>query len=378
MRTIALICLLALAPFAVSAQVDSTRDAHRLKVIALPGVFSSPETSLGFGVIGIGTFRLPQEGAETRTSQVSVGVSYTLLNQFLFYLPYQLYWKQERWKSYGELGWYKYFYRYYGIGPGHGAEGEENYDVRYPRIRLNLMRRVGKSVSLGGGYVFDNFNITHFDSTGVLQQHLITGTEGGIISGVGPVVNVDTRDNIFEPYHGILAEASVLAFTSALGSDFGYGQASLEVSGFIPLARPKPNAHGYRLMRPVLALNVLATGISGDAPFYALGLLGGTRHMRGYYEGYFRDNIMVQGQAELRMPLFPERTGLRQRLGVTAFAGSGTVAPRVDALAVDDVVFTAGGGLRVLLDRKQGINLRVDYAVGRDVSGFYLTIGEAF
>ena len=87
---------------------------------------------------------------------------------------------------------------------------------------------------------------------------------------------------------------------------------------------------------------------------------------------------MIEGQAEVRWPLFNRWKGNWKRFGVVGFAGLGTVAPTVKTLSLGEVAYTCGAGLRILLDRRQGINLRVDRTRGRDTSGFYLTIGHAF
>ena len=325
-----IVVLLCACGFTSSAQVDSTASKRKAKFLALPGVFSSPETSLGFGVVGLTTFRFKNESDSSQTSQINIGAAYTLLDQFLLYLPYQFFWNEQRYKF------------------------------------------------VGGRYAFDNFNITRFDTTGVLQDRQIAGTAGGAISGLGPIVNYDTRDNIFQPYKGILAELSFLLNDEAIGSAYNFTQTSLEVSGYIALKKPKALPANRRPIRPVLALNMLAVAAGGNAPFNALGLLGGTKRMRGYYEGYFRDKRMIEGQAEFRIPLFANNAGFLQRFGVVAFGGLGTVAPTYKSLNLQDLVHTYGGGLRFQLDRKQGINLRVEYGLSATTSGFYLSIGEAF
>ena len=378
MRRTTIIALLCACSFTSTAQVDSTASLRKAKFLVLPGVFSSPETSLGFGIVGLTTFRFKNESDTSQTSQINIGAAYTLLDQFLLYLPYQFFWNEERYKLYGELGFYKYFFLFHGIGADHEGEKLETFDVRFPRVRINFLKRFGDRTFVGGRYAFDDFNITRFDTTGVLKDRLITGTAGGAISGIGPVVNYDTRDNIFQPYKGILAELSFLLNDGAIGSTYNFTQTSLEVSGYIALTGPKKFPENRRPIRPVLALNILAVAADGNAPFNALGLLGGTKRMRGYYEGYFRDKRMIEGQAEFRIPLFANKAGFLQRFGVVAFGGLGTVAPTYMALNLQDIVHTYGGGLRFQLDRKQGINLRVDYALSATTSGFYLSIGEAF
>ncbi|MBP7156563.1 MAG: BamA/TamA family outer membrane protein [Flavobacteriales bacterium] len=373
-----IVVLLCACGFTSSAQVDSTASKRKAKFLALPGVFSSPETSLGFGVVGLTTFRFKNESDSSQTSQINIGAAYTLLDQFLLYLPYQFFWNEQRYKLYGEVGYYKYFFLFHGIGADHEGENLESFDVRFPRVRINFLKRFGDRTFVGGRYAFDNFNITRFDTTGVLQDLRIAGTAGGAISGLGPIVNYDTRDNIFQPYKGILAELSFLLNDEAIGSAYNFTQTSLEVSGYIALKKPKALPANRRPIRPVLALNMLAVAAGGNAPFNALGLLGGTKRMRGYYEGYFRDKRMIEGQAEVRIPLFANNAGFLQRFGVVAFGGLGTVAPTYKSLNLQDIVHTYGGGLRFQLDRKQGINLRVEYGLSATTSGFYLSIGEAF
>ena len=223
----------------------------------------------------------------------------------------------------------------------------------------------------------DDFTITRTDSTGILRDPSLVGSRGGRISGLGPVVNLDTRDNIFQPYRGVIAEFSFLVYNTSIASRYNFSQASLEVSKYIPLRKITTDAN-KRLIQPILGLNLLTVVADGQVPFNALGVLGGTKRMRGYYEGYYRDKRMIEGQAEFRIPLFNKSTNFLQRFGVVGFGGLGTVAPEFNKLAVDQVVYTYGGGLRMQLDRKQGINLRVDYGRSANTSGFYLSIGEAF
>lgn len=348
------------------------------KVLALPIVFSTPETNVGFGALGLVTFRFKDEPRSSRTSQFGAGVSYTLFNQFLLYLPYQFFWKNEKHKLYGELGYYKYFYYFHGIGPASSGKQRESFDVNFPRVRINFLERFGRQIYLGGRFAYDNLNITRFDTTGVLQDRMITGTTGGAISAIGPVVNVDTRDAIFIPYRGILAEGSFLVNNGALGSSYNFVQTSVELSGYIPLKKLPDAPSAWRLNQPVLGLNLLMYAADGDVPFNAMGMIGGPKHMRGYYEGYFRDRKMIEGQAEFRLPLFNNWSGNWKRFGAVAFGGLGMVAPTLNAFALNELGYTYGGGLRVLLDRKQGINLRVDYALSATTSGFYLGIGEVF
>ncbi|MEN0004414.1 MAG: hypothetical protein AAF798_09730 [Bacteroidota bacterium] len=97
------------------AQQDSIPD-KRINFFAVPLVFLTPETSWGFGAASVLSFKLPSQAAEHRPSQLQLGGAYTLNDQILLYLPFQFFAKQDRYNIYGELGYYRYNYFYYGIG----------------------------------------------------------------------------------------------------------------------------------------------------------------------------------------------------------------------------------------------------------------------
>jgi len=40
--------------------------------------------------------------------------------------------------------------------------------------------------------------------------------------------------------------------------------------------------------------------------------------------------------------------------------------------------YSVGGGIRFLINQKEKLNIRLDFAYGKNSSGMYITIGEAF
>lgn len=99
--------------------------------------------------------------------------------------------------------------------------------------------------------------------------------------------------------------------------------------------------------------------------------MGGSYVMRGYFEGRFRDKSLLVFQAEYRMPLF-------WRLGAVGFVGVGNVAEKFSQLDLGNLKSAYGIGLRFLFDRKERIQLRMDIGWGKNSSGFYFSIFEAF
>jgi len=106
-------------------------------------------------------------------------------------------------------------------------------------------------------------------------------------------------------------------------------------------------------------------------PFQRLSKLGGSLLMRGYYEGRYRDHDLIVAQAEYRLPLW-------RRFGLTGFAGIGDVADKISRFRSREMKTSAGLGLRYMLIPEEKMNLRFDFGFGKDTSGFYVTITEAF
>jgi len=362
---IPLIFILTSAIGTLSAQAQSNAQdsawIRKSSLVALPIVFYTPETRLGGGAAGVFAFRFRGEPDSLRPSQLQIGLAYTLENQLLAYLPFQIFYDRANYNSYGEIGYYRYFYRYFGLGNSTEEANEEIYNATYPRLRLNVLRLVRPNLYLGFRYWFDSYKITERADDGELIQNKITGSQGGIISALGAVANYDSRDNIFFPSKGALIEAVWLHNTESLGSAFNFNRFSIDASTY----------HTFS-WEHTLAANAFTDMTFGDVPFFQLAFIGGTKKMRGYWEGRFRDKKLWMLQTEYRLPLF-------WRLGAVAFGGMGSVAPTISEFSEQEVHFSYGAGLRVRLSEREKINVRIDVGIDETGNWFpYLTVGEAF
>ena len=119
----------------------------------------------------------------------------------------------------------------------------------------------------------------------------------------------------------------------------------------------------------ILALNIYSEFTNGDAPFNQLALMGGPKRMRGIFEGRFRDDHFLTFQSEYRFPIWRKIKGV-------IFGSVGSVGSQEDSF--QNTLFTYGLGMRFGISKNEKINLRLDYGFGKNSSGIYLTIGEAF
>lgn len=338
---------------------DSTK-TKRYKIIGLPLFFYVPETKFGGGGAGLITFKFKKDSVNTRPSSVQFGVAFTQLKQTLIYLPYQLWLKNEKYNVFGEVGYYRYNFFFWGIGNKQPFDRQELYDVQFPRFKFNALKRVAPFTYVGIKYNFDDFQITRVDSGGLLSHCKIAGSKGGIVSSLGIVVKYDNRDNLFYPTKGYFAELSFQVDDKTIGSSFNNNRIILDASTYFTTK-----------FHHTLALNYYAVAGNGEIPFNQMALLGGTKKMRGFYEGRFRDKNLMMLQAEYRAPLF-------WRFGAVAFISAGDVANKYENFKLDQFKLAYGGGLRFMLDKKQKVNIRLDIGWADPKPNFYLTVIEAF
>jgi len=345
-------------------KIDTTQKFIRNpNLFGLPLVFFTPETGWGGGVAGGFTFLLPNEPEDGRRSNVQLAFSYTERNQILVFLPFKTYWNKSVDQFYGELGYFDFSDLFYPVGNEHDEKVqesfEEEYRFTYPRIRLNYLRRVDKKNYVGLRWWFDDLSITETEEGGILDEGNLLGSDGGFVTGAGLLYQFDTRDDINYTKEGTFFEMVLYMSDAIIGSDFNHRKIYLDYRKFW-----SKNKH-------VFAFNGYSRLTFGNVPFDELSLLGGAKRMRGYYEGFYRDKLMGVVQGEYRFPLYKRFSGV-------AFTSFGMVTDKFSNIESEYIRPSGGVGLRFLLAPKDNLNIRVDYGIGRNTSGFYLTVGEAF
>jgi len=170
----------------------------------------------------------------------------------------------------------------------------------------------------------------------------------------------DKRDSTFYPTKGSLFDATGDFFDESLGSKRQYQNYKVEYNAYREVGE-----------KQVLAYRGMICSANQSVPFYDLCLFGTNSDLRGYTGGEFQNRRMFAAQAEYRREL-------KGRLGVVAFGGIGGIAKRWNAFRSDELLPAAGAGLRFKLDKKNHINYRVDFAVGREGHTLSIGVGEAF
>ncbi len=341
---------------------DSLSQANKPKLSGFPIAYYTPETGVAVGALGLLTWNWKNDSVGAKKSSATLGFAYTQRKQILFYLPFSLFLKNDNWRFNGELGFYEYVYFFYGIGNVSGSfeDKQEQFDISFPRFRSTVMRKFAPNFFFGFRYAFDGYYDLKTEVNGQLEANRPTGIEAGINSGLGPAVLFDSRSSVFYPRSGWLVDVNSTIDLGKLVSDYQYSRLIADVSYFF-----SPFKHS------VIGINGYYQQNTGDVPFYQLSLLGGSKRLRGQFEGEFRDKFAWQSQIEWRQEFL-------KNWGVTAFLGVGWVAPNWESWQLKNHHIGYGVGMRYKLNKKDHVNIRLDVGFGNGKIYPYLTIGEAF
>ena len=326
----------------------------------IPVAFYLPETSLAGGASGIFTFKKASAPKKERPSQILFAAIATLKKQVEFICVYEIYKSQRKHRFKGELGYYRYFYNYYGIGSDSRAEDREVYNVNFPRAHFSYARRLYKAFNLGIGYKMDRFDIYERKEGGLLDVTRPIGWEGGFKSNVMALFFVDTRDNINAPNRGVYAELTAEHSLGWFYSDFDYLKMDIDLRYFTDLKNDW-----------VLGHQLWITHTTSGTPFYDLAHISTASRSRGFDDRRFINYSLATLQSELRFPI-------KGRFRASAFYSYNVMPDKWSNLFANEEFLTYGIGLRYILNAENRTNVRLDIARGDGKINFYLTANEAF
>lgn len=340
---------------------DSVQARKKLSLTPFPALFSTPETGIGYGALVIPVYNFGKDTL-TRNSNGQLLAYYTQKKQFAVELSYNIFTNAERFNITGNASYYDFAILYYGTGNQNTLADSSLISYKLLFFQNRILKKIKNYIFLGGQFQINRLNDLRFNNpNSKLRERSEAELNGGIISGLGPAFLYDSRNNPLNTTQGWYAEAGTYLNRKALGSEFNFTRYTLDVRKFLPLSS-----------KVVLAFQGVGTFSSGQVPFREMAMLGGGKIMRGFYFGRFRDRQLIAVQSEYRHQVLP-------RLGLVAFGSIGKVGNQVSDLGLTNLKTSAGAGLRLMLNRKERLNIRIDYAVGSDqASGFYFAIGEAF
>lgn len=345
------------------SRLDDTVSVDKKGIFVLPLLYYTPDTRWAFGGAGVYYFKTPPKydyEKLTRVSYIQFLADYTQNKQLDVWGLWNIFTRNENYLFKGEVRYRNFPDRFFGIGNNTPSSNEELYEYSLVSVKSLALKKIRPSLFVGIDYHFEYEYGFKYTEGGVLEQGTITGYNGGVGSAIGAVGIYDSRDNAINSRTGKLIELSTYIYTKALGSTFSFFSLNGLYQHHWPIKK-----------RQSLALQTKLRLSYGAVPFLDLSVAGGDDMLRGYPKYRYRDNHFFGTQLEYRYPLF-------WRVGMVTFAGIGDVFNSLNDVKAYTLKYSIGSGLRFAVNPSERLNIRFDYAVGREGGYFYFSVAESF
>lgn len=317
--------------------------------------YSEP-TSLGFGLLAAGLYRIDRTDSVSPPSDVSLFVNLSISGFYAVGLSGNSIFSRNGRRLTYALTFSSSPRNLWGRGYHDGMYRKPStYTEKLYQVEGTYLYPVLPHTYVGTVLSFENSRGTKFSDIAYINGEKSAYTN----TGIGLILEYDSRDFIPNPFRGIYVSFQERVFPKWLGSC----KKTIWRSVF--------TANAYRQLWKggVLAADLYAVFNSEDTPWTMLARMGGNQRMRGYYLGQYADNCMITAQIELRQRIW-------RRIGCVVWGGAGNVFPAIDRFVWAQTLPNYGAGLR--WEFKKRVNVRIDYGFGKKTQGFLLSINEAF
>ena len=236
--------------------------ATRRGILPVPAVITEPAVGYGGAVAlilihggGLGGVRDAPPGVTGKPVPPDISAlagAATENGTWAAFAAHMGYWGGDRWRYTGVAGY---------VSPRldtYDAQGRAyGFNLAGWLVYQEMKLRLGRSnLFVGGRFLYSNSTVRF--TSGLAPKDVPAPEFATVDSGLGPIVELDSRDSTFTPSSGVQIKASALFYGPYLGGDHAY-------------ERYTGDARFYWDVSPrlVLAARVAAQSVAGDAPFYS-------------------------------------------------------------------------------------------------------------
>lgn len=346
-----------LSVFGADGEFDETK---AIDMSYLPTAYYTPEKKFGVGLLMVGLYKTDDASPEEQPSSLVLNSFVSMNNSYGIEVENMTFFNEGKQRLLLELELNNEAAVYYGQGIEQGDQdiNHHEYEGQLYSFKPRWMTEVADNYFIGVGADFiyasaDKLTLvdteTPVDSSDILPNNFSSGV---VLTSV-----YDSRDYRLNATKGWLFQVDAGLYQNNESSSFS--TYDIELANYIDLSGSAPG---------LIAWQVQGHFTNGDVPWNMLPDLGGSNAMRGYIKGRYRDEQMMMGQVEYRLPIF-------QRYGMVFWGAVGSVAPKVSDLT-EELLTSYGTGFRFNI--KDNINLRFDVGVGENETNFYLNVNEVF
>ncbi len=315
----------------------------------------SAVTKVSLGILASGLYRIDRTDTITQPSNVSLYANISTSGYYKVGVTGLNLMDRNRHRIKYDISFASMPIDYWGIGYDMAqAEKSSMVEKRY-RIDAEYQYEMARNFFAGAALDF-----THAAAKKVANPEYMLGQRDKYTAtGFGLSLQYDSRDFAPNPYKGIYLNLRETYFPAALGTTETIWRTTFTGNYY------------QRLWKGcTLALDAYLEYNSGkEIPWSMVAQLGGGYRMRGYYLGQYRDNAMIEVQAELRQKIY-------NRHGIAVWVGAGNVFPNFNSFRWSQTLPNYGIGYR--WEFKHRVNVRVDYGRGRHGGSVVFNVNEAF
>lgn len=325
----------------------------------VPLISPITEPAVGYGAAGAAVYFLPKKNSPDKGFQMpdiaGLGGGYTSNGTWLIGGGYAGFWKDNKIRYRGGLGYASVNLKYYGTGNGFLASNPLKFNMKSFFLLQQAQFRISESnFFLGGNYIFSDTKITFFEES---ELPGLDPLDFNILnSGFTLIAEYENFNNILSPSKGVRAQLSYRAFLEALGSNRTTQRLRFFTVGYIPVLE-RWNS-GFRFETMVA---------SDQTPFFMLPFI----NLRGVPAMRYQDDLTMLLETEQYFNVY-------KRWGLVAFGGYGRAMNDIGSWKEGSGAWNAGAGFRYLVARLLGLKMGIDVARGPENYAFYIVFGSSW
>ena len=348
---------------------DTVQEVRKLTFSVLPAVGYTLTTRTAGTITSNAAFRTDTNIAKTKISTITASAAYTQNKQFSVPLETNIWAKGNKYNFVGDIHFMKYPQATFGLGSNSWIGNVDSMQYNYIRFYEIIYRQITPNFFAGAGYIIDwRYHITAENTQEPIpDDYEMYGPQSTSVS-TGFTLNAlyDTRDNSINPYKGFYANGAYRNNLTFMGSNRNWQSLIIDIRKYFNFPQGSRN---------ILAIwNYDWLVLNGKPPYLDLPATNWDTYSstgRGYIQGRFRGDEMVDFESEYRFPVLANGF-----LGGVVFVNgesfSGLNSHRLQAFQPG-----WGAGLRVKLNTTSRTNLDIDYGFGEQGSnGLFVNIGE--
>jgi hypothetical protein len=340
--------------------------------IIAPGY--TPELQFAIGGGGIMSWRNSKTDATLPRSNMPINMTISSTGAFVINLKPTTFWAGDKLRFSGDV-WLKLMPdNYWGIGYQNAYEKQKSdsltaYNRTWFQFRGDVIYRTVSD--LFAGLTFDvNYTQGSDASEGVAADpNYIVYNDRPFNVGFGPTLQFDSRDLPVNAWKGMFISVSAVFSGPYFGGDNEYQVYRIDYRQYVGVSNKDGRVIAWQF----------ATRLSfGDVPYGEMSQLGNPWDLRGYTWGRYRDKSLYFSLVEYRHKLY-KKDGKPTKSSFVFWMGSGKVFDvQKGSDWNDQSMWLPNYGVGYRFELQPRLHLRIDFGIGRETTGFYFNMNEAF